>query len=116
MTRAAAVTAYGLAWREPDTGARRALLEQVWADDGVYCDPQVHLTGREALVAHIGQFLESAPGWGLEITAAPLEHHDAAYFPWSLLDAVGAPVVTGIDVAVFGDDDRIVRLTGFFTG
>jgi hypothetical protein len=33
------VAAYGAAWNEPDEDARRKLLDQAWADDGVYCDP-----------------------------------------------------------------------------
>lgn len=116
MSRAGAVTAYGRAWREPDAAARRELLEGVWADEGVYCDPQVLLSGREALVAHIGAFQAGTPGWDIVVTSVPLEHHDAAHFTWSLRDATGTDLVTGLDVAVFGDDGRIVRLTGFFTG
>ncbi|HEU0103709.1 MAG TPA: nuclear transport factor 2 family protein [Mycobacteriales bacterium] len=116
MSRAAAVAAYGQAWREPDAEARRRLLEQAWAEGGVYCDPQVLLTGRAALVEHIGGFQASAPGWEIAVTSEPLEHHDAAYFTWTLCDADGAVAVTGIDVALFGADGRIERLTGFFTG
>ena len=42
MSRAAAVAAYGQAWHERDETARLALLQQVWADDGVYCEPLEH--------------------------------------------------------------------------
>lgn len=116
MSRAAAVAAYGQAWRERDEDARILLLEQVWADDGVYCDPQVLLPDRDALARHIGGFQASAPDWEIVITSEPLEHHDAAHFRWSIRDGSGAEVVTGLDVAVFDDSGRITRLTGFFTG
>ena len=42
------VEAYGAAWNEPDQAKRRALLDQAWADGGVYTDPQSHVEGREA--------------------------------------------------------------------
>lgn len=116
MSRAAAVAAYGQAWRERDEDARLALLEQVWADDGVYCDPQVLLADREALARHIGAFQTSAPDWDIVITSEPLEHHDAAHFRWSIRDGSGADVIAGLDVAFFDDSGRITRLTGFFTG
>ena len=99
MSRAAAVAAYGQAWRERDEDARLALLPD-----------------REALARHIGAFQTSAPDWDIVITSEPLEHHDAAHFRWSLRDGSGADVITGLDVAVFDERGRITRLTGFFTG
>lgn len=115
MSRSPVVTAYGAAWLERDPAARLRLLEDAWADDGVYCDPQVLLTGRAALVDHIGAFQASAPGCEIVITSEALEHHDAAFFRWAMRDAAGADLLLGLDVAVFGDDGRICRLTGFFT-
>ena len=41
------VEAYGAAWNEVDQAARRRLLEQAWADDGTYTDPQSDISGRE---------------------------------------------------------------------
>jgi hypothetical protein len=42
------VTAYGAAWNEPDEKARRALLDQSWADAGTYSDPTGSADGRGA--------------------------------------------------------------------
>lgn len=42
------VEANGAAWNETDETKRRALLENAWADGGVYTDPQSHVEEREA--------------------------------------------------------------------
>ena len=39
------VTKYMAAWNEADGARRKALLEQCWADGGVYVDPGVELAG-----------------------------------------------------------------------
>lgn len=46
MTTQEIAEAYGAACNEPDEAKRRALLENSWADDGVYTDPQSHVEGR----------------------------------------------------------------------
>jgi hypothetical protein len=69
------VAAYVQAWNEPDTAARRKLLERAWAEAATYTDPTAHVEGREALVAHIGGFQTQMPGARLNGTSAVDEHH-----------------------------------------
>ena len=115
MTAAAeGIGAYGQAWLEPDADRRRTLLERAWTPDAVYCDPLALVTGREALVNHIGEFQASAQGARVEITGEPVLHHDSAHFPWTITGPDGGVVLTGFDVVQLDEQGRITRLTGFF--
>ena len=108
------IGAYGQAWLEPDEERRRLLLERAWAEDAVYCDPLDLVTGREALVRHIGEFQRSTPGGRIDVVAEATRHHDSAHFRWAMTDAAGRQVLTGFDVVQLDEAGRITRLTGFF--
>ena len=108
------IAAYGAACAERDAARRAALLERAWAPDAVYCDPVALVQGRDALSAHIEGTQEQLAGGRVEVTGEPVRHHDSAHFPWALVGADGATVMTGFDVVQLDDDDRITRLTGFF--
>lgn len=107
------VAIYSASWNEPDEGKRTALLEDSWADDGVYQDPTGTAAGRAALVAHIGGFHAMFPGRsigfasGIDVTEAGLR--------WSWVMRNGDEVeLEGVDFAELGADGRIQRITGFF--
>jgi hypothetical protein len=108
------VVLYGTAWQEPDEAARRALLERVWANDGVYVDPTAVVCGREAFVAHMARFQERLPGHSLVQTTVVDEHHGRLRFGWRMLDPDGAAVLDGIDFGVLDEDGRLLRIVGFF--
>jgi hypothetical protein len=108
------VAAYGAAWNEPDEGRRRELLEQGWADDGVYCDPTASVAGRDALVAHIGGFHDQLPGVRIELTSQVDEHHGWLRFAWTMVGADGATLTEGFDVGELAEDGRLRRIIGFF--
>ena len=114
MTPRDAIAEYGAAWNERDEGARRELLERVWADDGVYCDPSAVVEGREALVAHLGGFHERMPGHTIVLTTAVDEHHDRLRFGWRMLGPDGEPALDGMDFVALDGDGRIRRVVGFF--
>ena len=108
------VETYGAAWGETDEDARRALLERVWADDGVYCDPTARVEGREAFVAHIGEFQALMPGHHLELTSGIDVHHGWIRFGWRLVAPDGALVLDAMDVGTLDADGRLTRIVGFF--
>jgi hypothetical protein len=108
------VSTYGAAWNEPDEGARRKLLEQAWADDGVYCDPTATADGRDALVAHIAGFHELFPGARIELVSGVDEHDGWLRFAWALVGADGATLSDGFDVGELAPDGRLRRIVGFF--
>lgn len=114
MTEHDPIAAYGAAWLETDERRRLELLDRAWLPDAVYCDPVDRVTGRDALAQHIAATQSGLAGGRVAITTAPVRHHDAAFFRWTMTDAGGATVLTGFDVAQLAPDGRIARLTGFF--
>lgn len=110
---AAIVEGYIAAWSEPDPAARRQLLDTVWAEHGTYTDPTVDLAGRDALAAHIGQFLHDQAGARFTLTRPPEVHHQHVRFFWTLHFANGADL-PGMDYGELGPDGRLVKIVGFF--
>lgn len=106
--------AYGAAWNEPDEAERRRLLEQAWADDGTYTDPQADLHGRDALIAHIAGFQEQLKGARIVPTSAVDEHHGKIRFTWKMEGADGSAIMEGIDFGELADDGRLKKIVGFF--
>lgn len=105
---------YVAAWNEPEEGARRELLAHSWADDGTYCDPSVHLEGREALVHHARKFAQRWPGARIEFTSGMDEHHGFIRFTWRVAGADGATLRRGTDFGIVGPDGRLTGIVGFF--
>ena len=114
MSAEEVVAAYAAAWNETDASARLTLLQGAWADDGVYCDPTALVKGRDALVAHIGDFHAGSPGARIDAASGVDGHHGWIRFAWTMVAPDGATVVDGFDVAELDADGRIVRLVGFF--
>jgi hypothetical protein len=108
------VTQYMAAWNETDTAARQTLLEQCWADGGVYVDPNVELTGREALSQHIAKVRAGRPGARLEFMSGIDIHHNVLRFHWRLVRADGTNGDTSIDFGEMGSDGRLIKIMGFF--
>lgn len=108
------VTSYGAAWNEPDEDARRKLLNQGWADDGIYCDPTATVSGREALVTHIAGFHQQFPGARIEVASGVDEHDGWLRFAWTMVGADGATIMEGFDVGELAPDGRLRRIVGFF--
>ncbi len=115
LTPEEAVELYGAAWSEPDETKRRELLERAWADDGVYTDPTAEVTGRDALVAHIGGFLDQTQGARIVITSGVDSHHGTRLrFSWQMQNADGAVLADGIDYGQLDEDGRLELIVGFF--
>ena len=108
------VTQYMAAWNEREAAARHTLLQQCWSDGGVYLDPNVSLTGREALDGHIATVQASRPGARLEFMSGIDVHHDVVRFHWRLVLADGTRGDTSIDFGEVGPDGRLVKIVGFF--
>jgi hypothetical protein len=108
------VAGYAAAWCEPDEAARRHLLERAWADEGVYCDPTATVEGREALVAHIGEFHERLPGTRIVAASGVDEHHGYLRFAWQVVAPDGVVTGEGVDFAELDGDGRLKLIVGFF--
>lgn len=109
-----AVAAYAEAWTGIDETRRQHLLEQCWADEGVYCDPLNTVAGRDGLTKHIAGFSDRFPGHSIKVTTGADVHDGFARFGWEMSDADGQLVTDGVDFATFAPDGRIARIVGFF--
>jgi hypothetical protein len=106
--------AYVAAWNEADEGKRRTLLETSWAENGIYTDPTVQVSGREALVQHLGRLIEQFAGHRVLLTSGVDQHHDLLQFTWARVGSDGRSRRNGIDFGELAADGRLVRITGFF--
>lgn len=99
-------------WNETNPAARRALIDEVWAEHGRYTDPLGVAEGRGAIDAMVAAVQGQFPG--LRFSAGPVDaHHDIARFTWTLGADGAEPLVVGFDVAVVTDDGRIAEIHGF---
>ena len=111
---AQAVADYGAAWETTDAGARRALLERCWAEDGIYQDPTAEVCGRAALDAHIARFFAQMPGCRIVLTSGVQVHHDKVHFTWKMTGPDGETRMAGRDFGAVDGEGRLVSITGFF--
>ena len=104
---------YLAAWNQTDPAARRALVEELFAEDVRYTDPLTDVEGRAALDATIAAVQEQFPGFVFRLAGPADAHHDQVRFTWHLGPEDGEPPVTGSDVAVTAGDGRIRTVLGF---
>lgn len=107
------ITQYIAAWNETDPIARRSLIDQVWAEDGVYTDPIAVADGRDAIDATIAAVQGQFPGLRFRLAGTVDAHHDIARFTWELAPTGSEAVIVGFDVAVLAADGRITNVYGF---
>ena len=107
--------AYGLysrAWNEPERAA--GLLEECWAQDGVYADDEVPdgIVGRAALVDLIAATHAALPGFRVWETSPPRLLAGRLGLTWSQEGGDPLESLAGADVIEFAADGRIARVTG----
>lgn len=116
-------------WNEPDAAKRRALIEEVWAVDGVQvlvnppqeireaaahygiAHPPLVVTGHDAFEARVGRAYEMfvEPGYVFERDSEPVRQRGAAVtFSWVMRNRADGEVAGGgFEVLTFADDGRI---------
>jgi SnoaL-like domain len=100
-------------WNETDPPARRALIGEVWSENGRYVDPLAAVTGHDEIDALVAGAQAQFPGMTFRLASAVDAHHDQARFTWELgPDGAEAPVV-GFDVAQRDGDGRLALVLGF---
>src|SRR5581483_3642340 len=92
--------------------SRRALLTELWRQDGTYTDPHVDVRGPEGVDAFIAQTQERFPGYKFELGSEVDSHHEQARFQWHAGPAGGPAEYVGFDVLVT-DGGRIRSVYGF---
>ena len=115
IDHAEAVRRYDEAWAETDSVARKAILAEIWAEDGIYVDPDVPdgVRGSDALSDFIDLSNEEMPGLTLEAASDPVFLGPRGWYGWRATTGDGE-AFDGIDFFEFGADGRIERLTNFY--
>jgi hypothetical protein len=105
---------YVAAWNEADAAARLKILEDCWAEDAVYVDPNVELKGRAALSEHISTVQAGRPGARIEMMSGIDLHHNVVRFLWRLVRADGSSGDISIDFGEVDAAGRLTKIAGFF--
>jgi hypothetical protein len=100
-------------WNETDPAARRKLIDSTWAADACYIDPLAEAHGRDAIDATIAAAQAQFPGFVFSLAGPVDAHHRQARFTWGLGPEGAEPPIVGFDVAVTGDDGKLVTVLGF---
>lgn len=100
-------------WNETDPDARRAAVDQLYAEDARYIDPLAAAEGREAIAAMIGAVQEQFGGFVFRLAGPVDGHHNQARFGWELGPAGAEAPIVGFDVTEFDDSGRIQTVLGF---
>jgi SnoaL-like domain len=106
--------AYVAAWNEADEEKRRTLLERSWAENGIYSDPTTQVSGREALIQHLGRLIQQFADHHVLLTSGVDEHHGLLQFTWARIGPDGTRIRSGIDFGELSADGRLLCITGFF--
>ncbi len=101
-------------WNETDPTRRRELIEAIWSPVGSYVDPLFSADGYDELDAMVAGVHERFPAHRFRLTGPVDAHHDRGHWGWEFGEPGAAPVVAGVDYAVFAADGRLGEVTGFF--
>jgi len=107
------VERYLATWNETDPAARRAAIDDLFAEDITLVDPLSAVAGRDALDALIGGVQQQFPGFVFAVAGPVDAHHDQGRFTWSMARPGEEPPVVGFDVAELDADGKIQRVLGF---
>jgi SnoaL-like domain len=99
---------------ENDPARRRAAIDELWAEDGVFYDPSKGaIRGRDEIDRVAGAVKATHPDFRYQVTAAPQEYCDAGMVPWISGRPGEVPAYSGRDFVIVRDG-RIVALYMFF--
>jgi hypothetical protein len=108
------IARYLESWNEFDPAQRRKLVDELWAEDGRYVDPDDDATGRDAIGGVLTAGREKLGTLIFTLGEVISVHHGLALFTWQARPSADAePVAAGYDVAEFASG-RVKRVYGFF--
>ena len=110
----ATIDTYLEAYLEPNAEHRARLIEQAWATEGHLFDPPLDAQGHVAINEMFETVQAMFPKHTFRRTTGIDTHHGIARYGWEMVDGSGAVALTGMDVAVVGQDGRLTRVAGFF--
>ena len=80
---------------------RKSVINEIYAEDCTFFEGNEKVVGRDALSARVDKILQGAPGFTFRMAGPPQVNHDHGRLLWQFGPERAAPVVTGMDVAVF---------------
>ena len=104
---------YIATWNETDPSARRALIGEIWSEDGRYIDPMAEVAGPDQIDALIAAAQAQFAGMTFRLGSAVDGHHDQARFTWELGPQGAEAVVVGFDVVQRDATGRLALVLGF---
>jgi hypothetical protein len=108
------IVRYLESWNEFDPARRRKLIDELWAEDGRYVDPDDDATGRDAIVGVLTAAREKLGTLVFTLGEVIGVHHGLTLFTWQARPSADAePVAAGYDVAEFAAG-RVTLVCGFF--
>jgi hypothetical protein len=108
-----AFDAYATAWNTGDPETSRRLMEQALTEDALMSYPSFEARGWEGIAELMVTYKRQLPGTRIELTTSVEEHHNWVRIGWRMLDAAGAVLGEGEDVAEIASDGRFTKMIGF---
>ena len=97
---------------ERDSERRKSVINELYTENCTFFEADEQIIGRDALNAKVEHILKEAPGFVFRLAGPAEVNHDHGRLRWHFGPDGAAPVVTGMDVAVF-ERGRICALYAF---
>ncbi|SRR6266567_1542980 len=91
---------------------RKIAISELYAEECTFFEADEKIVGRQALNMKVEQILQDAPGFAFHALEAAQVNHDHGRLKWQFGPPGSAPIVTGMDIAIF-DQGRIHALYAF---
>lgn len=85
--------------RDPER--RKAAISALYTEDCTFFEADGQIVGRDALDKKVGRMLQDAPEFVFRLLSTAQVIHDHGRVQWQFGPNGAAPVVTGMDVAIF---------------
>jgi hypothetical protein len=102
---------YVASWNERDPGIRRKLIDELWAEDGSYCNRLFVVSGRDMIDAVVSTAHNeySAKGFAFKSQNNAHGNHNGVKFGWVMVTATTGEVDTfGEEFLILNDEGQIV--------
>ena len=101
------------AWNERDPKQIRQHLEQGLAPDVRFIDPSIETHGIDEFEANVREFRQRLPEAVCSRVSGVDSHHRLHRYHWQI-HAGDKLLVDGFDVVEVNEDDKVLRVEGFF--
>src|SRR5262249_36351883 len=86
-----------------DSEHRKVAISEVYAEDCTFFEAEERVVGRDALNSKVDGILKGAPGFVFRAAGPAQVIYDLGRLQWHFGPSEDAPVVTGMDVALFSN-------------